>query len=127
VRALAPRATLLKLTAEEAARLCGETAERPGDEEAHARALANTTGCPIICVTAGSRGAGLLREGRWYREPGRPVDVVDTVGAGDAFLAALLLHLLAGKLSDADSLALACRTGEWVASRRGATPPYPKA
>ncbi len=126
VRALAPRATMLKLNAEEAARLRGESSEKPGEEEAHARALANTTGCPIICVTAGARGAGLLREGRWLWEPGRPVDVIDTVGAGDAFLAALLVHLLGGQSSDAESLARACRTGEWVASQRGATPAYPK-
>lgn len=127
VRSLARRATLLKLNAGEAARLCDETTETPGREESHARALASTTGCPIICVTAGSRGAGLLREDRWHWEPGRPVEVIDTVGAGDSFLAALLMHLIGHRLSDAESLARACRTGEWVASQRGATPAYPAA
>lgn len=127
VRALAPRATLLKVNAEEAARLCGELHEAPGHEERLARDLAGTTGCPMICVTAGERGAGLLREGTWHWEPPQPVEVADTVGAGDSFLAALLIHLLGGKLSDAECLARACRTGEWVASQRGATPAYPNA
>ena len=54
--------------------------------------------------------------------PGRRVQVADTVGAGDAFLAALVAHLLGGALSDGDCLARACRLGEWVASQRGATP-----
>ncbi len=124
VRALAARATLLKLNAEEAARLCNETAEPPGCEERHARLLADETACPLICITSGGRGAGLLREGRWSWEPGQPVAVVDTVGAGDAFLASLLTHLLAGTLSDAACLVRACRTGEWVASQPGATPDY---
>ncbi|CAM3061242.1 PfkB family carbohydrate kinase [Rariglobus hedericola] len=125
VRGLAPRATLLKLNAEEAARLCGEWEEIPGKEETHARSLHHIAGCPIICITAGSRGAGLLRDGVWHWEPGRPVEVVDTVGAGDSFLASLLTHLLQRRLSDEESLARACRTGEWVASQRGATPAYP--
>lgn len=124
VRALAPRATLLKLNADEAARLCGEEKEAPGREEAYARSIAGTTGCPLVCVTAGARGAGLLREGTWNWEAGRVVEVVDTVGAGDSFLASLLTHLLAKRLPDSECLARACRTGEWVASQRGATPAY---
>jgi fructokinase len=125
VRTLAAQATLLKLNAEEAARLCEEPREIPGREEAHARELARVTDCPLVCVTAGERGAGLLRDGVWHWEPARPVKVEDTVGAGDSFLAALLVHLLAGRLGDSECLARASRTSEWVASQRGATPAYP--
>ncbi|HTQ30791.1 MAG TPA: PfkB family carbohydrate kinase [Opitutaceae bacterium] len=121
VRELARKATLIKVNSAEAARLAGD-ADTPGREEAHARALAAETGCGIIVVTAGARGAGLLRDGRWIWEPGRPVTVVDTVGAGDAFIASLVAHLPAGKFSDAEILARSCRLGEWVASRAGATP-----
>ncbi len=124
VQALARRATLLKLNAAEAARLAAGAAERAGREEADARALAARTGCPTVCVTAGARGAGLLRSGRWLWEPGRPVAVADTVGAGDAFLAALVHNLLNGRIPDGEILARACRLGEWVASCRGATPAY---
>lgn len=124
VHVLARRATLLKLNAAEAARLAAGMAEAPGREESNARALSVQTGCAIVCVTAGARGAGLLRSGRWIWEPGRPVAVADTVGAGDAFLAALVTHLLNGRISDGEILARACRLGEWVASQRGATPAY---
>lgn len=121
---LATGATLLKLNATEAARLAAAAAESPGREEADARALATRTGCPLVCITAGERGAGLLQDGRWHWEPGRPVQVADTVGAGDAFLAALVLHLLREPGAPATALAHACRIGEWVASRHGATPEY---
>ncbi|MDO8544372.1 MAG: carbohydrate kinase [Opitutaceae bacterium] len=122
VRRLAARATVLKLNADEAARLCGERAQ-PGSEEVHARALEKTTGCKVIVITAGAQGAGLWRADKWHWEAGRPIQVVDTVGAGDAFLAGLLARLLSGA-DEAAALAHACRTGEWVASCRGATPAY---
>jgi len=123
VRELASGATLLKLNAHEAARLCGHESETAGREEADARSLAGTTGCPRICITAGARGAGLLTQDEWLWEPGREVRVIDTIGSGDAFLASLVFHLRTGK-SAADALARACRMGEWVAGRRGATSPY---
>lgn len=124
VRHLADRTTLLKLNAAEAARLHDGGAETPGREEADARTLASRHGCRIVCVTAGERGAGLLREGQWHWKSGQKVAVADTVGAGDAFLAALLAGLLGGQLDDAGCLARACRLGEWVATQRGATPFY---
>lgn len=125
VAELAPQATLLKLNDAEAARLATDAdAPEPGAEEAHARTLSERFGCATVCITCGARGAGLLRDGDWHWEPGREVSVADTVGAGDSFLAALVSHLLDGQLGDADCLARACRLGEWVASRRGATPAY---
>lgn len=121
VHEMAGKATLLKMNADEAARLAGST--DPGALEINARALAARCGCPFICITAAERGAGLLREGRWHFEPGRPVDVVDTIGAGDSFLAALLSQHLRGA-DERSALAFACRIGEWVATQRGATPPH---
>lgn len=122
VRRYAPLANLLKLNSAEAARLARGASEEPGHEEQDARQLAAETGVPFICVTAGARGAGLLRAGIWTWEPGRPVQVVDTVGAGDAFLAKFLSGLLGGGVTDAELLAAACRRGEWVASKAGACP-----
>ena len=48
---------------------------------------------------------------------------VDTVGAGDAFLAALLSRRLLGA-SAAEALEAGCRLGAFVASRPGATPAH---
>lgn len=125
VRERANGANLLKLNNAEAVRLTNrEPAANSGDEETMARALADTHQCPMVCITCGSRGAGLLHEGHWNWEPGRETEVVDTVGAGDAFLARLLYSLLASDRPPAECLASACRQGEWVASQSGATPAY---
>lgn len=124
VRHTASLANVLKLNATEAARLAAGASESPGAEETHARILSARLHVPLVCVTAGHRGAGLLRHGRWTWEPARPVVVADTVGAGDAFLAAFLSGLLHGSRTDSELLAAACRLGEWVASRTGATPAY---
>ena len=56
-----------------------------------------------------------------YRSPGIAVQVQDTIGSGDAVLAALLRGWLAGH-TPADYLAFACAAGSLVASYQGATP-----
>ena len=86
-------------------------------------ALAESFGCRIVCVTRSERGAALWHEGRWHEHPGYPVTTRDTVGAGDAFLAALLAGVLTDH-KDEVALDLACRLGAFVASRSGAVPDY---
>ncbi|MDE1171239.1 MAG: carbohydrate kinase [Verrucomicrobium sp.] len=124
---LAKEANVIKLNHEEAARLTGiSLADGTLDTVAIrlARALEKETGCHTICITAAERGAGLLIKGEWYFERGRKVQVADTVGAGDSFLARLTRGLLSGTEHPRDTLAAACRTGEWVASQKGAMPSY---
>jgi fructokinase len=84
-------------------------------------ALAETFDCGVVCVTRGSRGAALLRDGRFSEHPGFPVEVRDTVGAGDAFLAMLLSGLLAGG-SDESLLQHANLMGAYVVTQFGAVP-----
>jgi fructokinase len=61
--------------------------------------------------------------GEIYEHAGFKVQTVDSVGAGDAFLAGLIASLLNNK-SHRDSLAFACATGAFVATKAGATPEY---
>jgi len=49
-----------------------------------------------IVVKDGERGASMLIDGEWIHQPSFPVDVVDTVGAGDGFVAGFLSELLRG-------------------------------
>lgn len=116
VMALAQGVDVLKVNQEEAARLVGGPMEAL---EGNARRLAECSGAGVVCVTAGAAGAGLWREGEWMFEPGRRVTVVDTVGAGDGFVAALVDAVLAGR-GWAAALAAACRRGEAVAGQAGA-------
>ena len=120
----ASRADLLKLNDQEIL-LGTQSAKLPdiGDLPDHAERWAKRYSLSAVCVTCGARGAGLLMEDKWSWVDGRPVTVKDTVGAGDAFLAALIARLLRGDPARS-ALTLACRTGELVAASDGATPAY---
>jgi ribokinase len=52
------------------------------------------------------------------------VTVVDTTGAGDAFVAALTVALLEGQAHE-DALRFACAAGAQTATRAGAQPSLP--
>ncbi|SDT82370.1 fructokinase [Streptomyces sp. TLI_053] len=80
-------------------------------------------GPATVAVTRGPAGAfALTADGRRVEAPARTVEVADTVGAGDAFTAALLHARRTGAGLDA---ALACATAAatLTVTRPGATPP----
>ncbi len=118
---LACQSTLVKLNHDEAAQLAGGEAE---DYESNARAIAERAGAAMVCVTAGAAGAGLLDAGKWHWEAARSVEVADTVGAGDSFLAALISGVLDENEAVATTLQRACRLAEFIASQRGAQSAY---
>lgn len=74
-----------------------------------------------ICVTKGAEGAQLLHEGDMYFNSGYQIQVADTVGAGDSFLATLCFHLL-NHAAPQQALDQACAMGSLVASKEGAIP-----
>ncbi|MGA3343341.1 MAG: PfkB family carbohydrate kinase [Terracidiphilus sp.] len=80
----------------------------------------------MVAVTRGARGSLLVTRDEWHVHPGFPVQVADTIGAGDAFAAAMTHYLLRGaglpKLNEAGN-----RWGAWLASQSGAMPPLPAA
>ena len=79
-----------------------------------------------ICVTRGEHGAMAWHDYEFYEHPGCPVQVVDTVGAGDSFLATFINGLL-NKQPMQDTLEKACAIGAFVAGKRGANPKYDEA
>ena len=89
--------------------------------EDHIHFIAKQTNTPLICVTKGAQGAVLFSKGAFYYRDGYPVEVADTVGAGDSFLAMLLSGILAQQKLDL-CLQSACKMGALVASKKGATP-----
>lgn len=91
---------------------------------AAACAVRDALECENLCVTRGGDGAALVASsGAVAQHPGFEVTAVDTVGAGDSFLAALLDALLAGA-GPAAALERACRVGAFVATQQGATPAH---
>ena len=90
-------------------------------------------GARIVVLTRGAAGATLWTRAARVDHPGRAVEVVDTVGAGDAFQAALLCRLdETGRLSEGPGaaplpepeaerlLAFACEAAARSCTRRGA-------
>lgn len=74
-----------------------------------------------ICVTLGKDGAMLLHNNEFFKSAGFPVEVVDTIGSGDSFLATFLSGFLR-KENLEQLLAKACAVGALVATHHGATP-----
>ncbi len=92
-----------------------------GNQKASARRLLEVFDLDLVCVTRGSLGSLLVSADEMFEHPGINIKVADTVGAGDAFTAALAHYYLHGKSLEVISDA-ANRLGAWVASQVGATP-----
>jgi fructokinase len=122
VRRALPHADIVKLNEHELDQMAGWFRLPTGLRD-RATALADRFGCRTICVTRGGGGAAMLHDGRWSEHPGYRVDVKDTVGSGDAFLAAFLSGLLAGQ-DDETVLQHANLLGAYVATQFGAIPVY---
>ncbi|CAZ98399.1 carbohydrate kinase family protein [Zobellia galactanivorans] len=83
--------------------------------------IAKRTDTKSICVTRGAHGAILYYKDNFYENKGYPIEVVDTVGAGDSFLASLTNGLI--KMEDPQkTIDFACAIGAMVAGREGANP-----
>ena len=78
----------------------------------------------MVAVTHGANGSLLVTREEWHSRAGIQVKVADTIGAGDAFTAALTHYMLRGAdlatLNEAGN-----RWGAWVASQVGAMPALP--
>lgn len=90
-------------------------------EESAAEWLLAECDLKLVCVTRGARGSLLVNKRGRDEHVGIPTNVADTVGAGDAFTAALVYHYLRGATLQEMNRG-ANLMGSWVASQTGATP-----
>ncbi len=120
VRRSMQRADVVKLSDVEL-RVLIKWFDLPADTRAAASAIAEGFGCDTVCVTRGREGAVMWRGGAWSEHDGFEVEVRDTVGAGDAFLAVLLAGILGGA-PDAAILKHANLIGAYVSTQDGAVP-----
>ena len=109
----------LKLNDEELEYVCRLFSITETDLESQINQLAEISNTSTICVTLGGKGALLYHKKAFVRHPGYQVKVVDTVGAGDSFLAGLIYGLFSGRTAE-DTIDLACALGGLVASKAGA-------
>jgi fructokinase len=133
-------ASVLKISDEELSTLMRMLGVRPasdeptcgGDEGAltawaldSAQALlASAPQCRMVAITLGRHGSLLADRQRVHRHKGFAVDVVDTIGAGDAFTAGMVHAYVRGaSLEQINTVSNLC--GSYVASQPGATPELP--
>jgi fructokinase len=95
-----------------------------GDAHAQLAQMADRWQLRAIACTRGAHGSVLYANGVWSEHPGIATHVVDTVGAGDSFTAAMTIGLLAGWALD-EINAQANVVASFVASQAGATPTLP--
>jgi fructokinase len=112
---------VLKLNDEELP-VVGRLLEIPGDGRDVVNRLLADYPLRLVAVTRGPDGSALYTRGRTSDVPGTPPErIADTVGAGDAFTAAIVTGLLRG--DDLDRVnAFANRLASYVCSQPGATP-----
>ncbi|MFN0102538.1 MAG: carbohydrate kinase family protein [Bryobacteraceae bacterium] len=88
-----------------------------------AAALLRRYSFTVLCITKGADGCRLHAHGEVVEEKAPTISVIDTVGAGDAFSAALL-HGLTSQWPLDRTARFANALGSIVASRRGAIPDW---
>ena len=121
-------ATVVKMNDAEVPLVLGLLGLPPQDDQASGalragaeRLLEEFPTLRMVAVTRGGNGSLLVTRDAWHQHPGIAVNVADTIGAGDAFTAAMTHYLLRGAdlatLNEAGN-----RWGAWVASQAGAMP-----
>ena len=118
---LMSKADFIKLNDEELWEISQKLDSPFNSFEQNIKFIAVKTNTKQICVTKGAFGAVLYYNDKFYYNSGYFIKVVDTVGAGDSFLASLMVMLLRGK-SPQKSLNFACAIGALVAGYEGANP-----
>ncbi|MCP4601060.1 MAG: carbohydrate kinase [Proteobacteria bacterium] len=116
-------ANVLKINDEELA-VMAEYLELSGNEQELVAALLERYNLKMCALTRGDKGSLLLSRDDISDNPGIPVKVIDTVGAGDAFAAAMVLGVLSGwKLDRINEYAT--HIASHVCSMPGAMPNMP--
>ena len=77
------------------------------------------TGCRLVAVTDGERGASICEKGRWIKMEAFPNKSIDDTGAGDAFVSGAVAGILQGKISE-EILKMGLANGGSVVTRLGA-------
>ncbi len=123
-RALAGLVDHLVVNESEAALLSGRAIGAPDAERAAVEALV-AAGFEEVTLTRGERGALHRARDGWLEAAAPQVDVVDTTGAGDAFVGGLAAAWSRGADRRA-ALALAVAAGSLAVTREGAQPSLPR-
>lgn len=119
---LLQKTSLLKLNDEELPLLSGWYGWGSGEKEAM-KALQDKFRLNTVITTRGENGAIALHDGVFHEHPGFKVQVVDTIGSGDAFLAGFISGFSEERPLP-EVLEFAGKMGAFMATHAGACPQY---
>lgn len=94
------------------------------DEKDSIRYLQDTFKMHEIIISKGSKGAIYARDDNFYAYPPVAIEVKDTVGSGDSFLAGFLSKRLETGASADQTMLQAVSLGAFITAREGACPDY---
>jgi fructokinase len=114
-------ADFIKFNDDELNEICEDLNSNKKSLEQNIKFIAKETNTDTVCVTLGSHGAVLYCNNTFYHNCGFKVNVVDTVGSGDSFLASLIIMLLNGE-DPQYAINFASAVGAIVAQNEGANP-----
>jgi fructokinase len=123
IELLAAKADVIKMNEEEAGLLIGGGEGKKLQQKIIE--FQKTYHPQTIIITRGADGALIWFDEQFYETFGCPTEVVDTVGAGDAFLATFIAGTIAGNPVQ-QILDRACRVASFVTTQVGANPVYPE-
>jgi fructokinase len=112
---------VVKMNAKESEAVAGIMDWPAAPAEAFCRRLADQFDCECVCITRGGNGCALLLTDVFAESPSESIQVVDAVGAGDAFAAALI-HAMDQGMAAREAAQFANQAGALVVSRSGALP-----
>ncbi|WP_452223903.1 carbohydrate kinase family protein [Lacinutrix chionoecetis] len=121
LKSLMQKADFIKFNDDELFEICNTLQFNSKNIEENIKFIAKYTNTKAICVTLGANGAVIYINDTFYFNDGYKVNVKDTVGSGDSFLATLIDRLLKDETPQ-QALDFACAIGALVASSEGANP-----
>lgn len=125
IKASLQAASIFKMNEEELPIISQLIYQRVFPENECCTALAQDFNLHTIILTEGSKGCRIFQSEAIHQVAAIPVEVVDTIGAGDAFCAAYAVSFLNGKTA-VQSAQAGSVLGSYVAGKRAALPNLPK-
>lgn len=118
------RTNVLKLNHEELP-IVAKLLEIPDESELQTcKLIAERYTLLAVALTRGAGGSAVYLDKKWDEKPAAKIKPIDTVGAGDAFSAALIMGILRGK-DPKEIHAHAADVAAYVCTQRGAVVPLP--
>ncbi|MFC1564161.1 carbohydrate kinase [candidate division KSB1 bacterium] len=115
-------ADILKMNEDEYEKICG-LYNLSGDRRSNLEKLIDKFKLKTVCLTLGEYGCLISNRNDIVYCPGLSVDVVDTTGAGDAFIAAMTIGYLEGR-SLRETGEYANTVAAYTSMKQGAVPEY---